>query len=197
MQFQPKPSSEQEARSYKKYLYRIWKDLPESERKLFVAVCKAYKKNKMEGRFYKGMQLPEWVTRQQIADELGSYTLIPYYVKLLDHLTDGRKHSLRSSRKQVDGLRWIDAKKRSRFRVTYEGIRRPAGYEWVYLPDMEKAMALLEMEDEAKNPARRDEIEKQLAEAEEQLRIGAEKRRTQQIYGNSWLDKLRDRFNIW
>jgi hypothetical protein len=72
--------------------------------------------------------MSEWVTREQIANELGNFRLIPYYIKLLDHLTGGK------SSFDYTALHWIQKAKRTRWRRTWENRKHPAGYEWVYYP---------------------------------------------------------------
>lgn len=124
---------EREARDkliYHKELKKQWDGIRKTEQRLFIAVLKAWRKNKSDGRWNQPDELPEWVTREQIARELDTPNsrLIPYNIKLLNHLCDGK------ARYNHDALHWILKAKRTRWRDTYEGIKRPAGYEWVYLP---------------------------------------------------------------
>lgn len=114
-------------RSRQRMIWRQWEDMRQTERNLFIAVGKA-------AQTRRGYQ---WVSRAQIAAQLGKPLLVPHTVKLLEHLSDGR------SRGDGDALHWIDKTKRPHFRQTYDG-RRPAGYEWVYRPREEVIKALLE-----------------------------------------------------
>ncbi len=116
-------------RLYQKARYDEWLKLRATERKLFVAVVKAWRRHNSEGRWDQPDELPGWITREQIADELDAARLIPYYLKLLNHLCDG------NNRRDYTALYWIQTAKRPRWRHTYEGRKRPAGYEWVYLPN--------------------------------------------------------------
>lgn len=133
---------EQAARKamFQRAQYDEWLKLRKSERKLFMAVVKAWRKHNSEGRWnHQQDELHDWVTREQIADELGSFRLIPYYIKLLEHLSGGK------SSRDYHALHWIQKAKRTRWRHTYEGIKRPAGYEWVYQPSQDVIDALNEM----------------------------------------------------
>lgn len=109
-------------------IWRQWEDMSKTEQALFVAVGKASQTRR--GDY-------QWVTRQQIARQLGKPLLVTHTIKLLEHLSGSR------SRIDLETLHWIDKTKRPHFRQTYDG-RRPAGYEWVYRPKADVIEALLE-----------------------------------------------------
>jgi hypothetical protein len=134
-------------RERQKQIEKDWGALRETERKLYSAVANAWRKNKLNGRWDKDMELSEWITREQIADELGTFRLIPYYIKLLDHLTGGK------SSRDYNALHWIQKAKRTRWRRTWENRKRPAGYEWVYYPREDVLDALVTLEANKKREA--------------------------------------------
>lgn len=130
----------QDSKAYKQARWDEWVKLRETEQKLFVCVVKAWRKNKTTGRWNQAEEMSDWVTREQIADEMDTFRLIPYYLKLLAHLSGG------SSSRDYKALHWVHRAKRTRWRTTYDGRRRPAGYEWVYLPDQDVIAAIKEMD---------------------------------------------------
>lgn len=123
-----------------------WNKLKETEKRLYRAVCAAWKKNGGNARHADNENL--WVTRDQIADQLEAYRLIPYYLKLLDHLGSGQKRYKLGVRNTFieaspTGLHWIQKAKRPRWRYA-AGSKRPAGYEWTYCPRDDIMKAILE-----------------------------------------------------
>lgn len=111
------PEADRQERDYQKAIWRLWSDMRDTEQRFFVLIARASNKGR------------EWITREQIADMMNKPRLIPYYLKLLDHLCR---------------LGWVEKSKRPHFRRDYEGKRRPAGYEWIYRANADVIEAILE-----------------------------------------------------
>ncbi len=110
---------EQKAGVYQSHLFK-WKSMGAVEKRLFMTIFRVRRDFVESLEYDRNAHLADWVTREQIAQGYDRFRLTPYQVKLLNHLAK---------------IGFIHASKRTRWRMTYEGRKRPAGYEWVYLPD--------------------------------------------------------------